>query len=246
MKKIITLLALFTSIISFGQSKAPAHEIWNSLLKKHVSVQGNVNYKAFVADSIQLNKYLQALSENKPDEKTWTANEQKVYWINAYNAFTVKLITQYYPVKSINDIGNKIKIPTGKTVWDVKFIKIGASNYSLNEIEHTQLRKNFGDARFHFVLVCAAKSCPILLNEAYTAEKLNAQLDAQTKVFLNDKSRNDISLDKPKISKIFEWYSMDFTSNSVSVIDYINKYATNKIKSNAPITYVDYSWDLNE
>jgi len=109
MKNLITLLALFTSILSFGQSKAPYHEIWNSLLKKHVSVQGKVNYKGFISDSVQLNKYLKNLSENKPDEMSWSTNEQKAYWINAYNDFTVKLITQYYPIKSINDIGGKIK-----------------------------------------------------------------------------------------------------------------------------------------
>jgi hypothetical protein len=246
MKNLITLLALFTSILSFGQSKVPYNEIWNSLLKKHVSVQGKVNYKGFISDSVQLNKYLKNLSENKPDEMSWSANEQKAYWINAYNAFTVKLITQYYPIKSINDIGGKIKIPNEKTVWDIKFIKIGTNNLSLNDIEHTQLRKTFDDARFHFALVCASKSCPILLNEAYDSKKIDAQLDAQAKVFINDKSRNVISADKPRISKIFEWYNTDFKSNSASVVNYINKYTITKIKSNATITYLDYSWDLNE
>jgi len=246
MKKILLTLALFATLVSFGQTKAPFHDIWNTLLKKHVSKQGKVNYKGFISDSMQLNKYLKTICENKPNEKSWSANEQKAYWINAYNAFTIKLITQYYPIKSINDIGSKIKIASGKTVWDIKFIKIGTNNFSLNDIEHTQLRKTFGDARFHFVLVCASKSCPILLNEAYTSQKIENQLDEQAKVFLGDKLRNDISPDKPKISKIFDWYNMDFKLNNTSIFDYINKYSTTKIKSNATVTYLDYSWDLNE
>ena len=95
-------------------------------------------------------------------------------------------------------------------------------------------------------MVCASKSCPILLNEAYKAEKLDAQLDAQAKVFLSDKARNDISVDKPKLSKIFDWYGMDFKSKGVSVIDFVNKYSPTKINANAKVSYLDYSWDLNE
>jgi hypothetical protein len=246
MKILIILLALLTTTISFAQSKPPSPEIWNTLLKKHVSAQGKVNYKGFISDSMQLNIYLKNLSANKPNEKSWSINEQKAYWINAYNAFTVKLIIKYYPVKSIKDIGSKMQVPFVNTVWDIKFIKIGKDTYDLNEIEHNQLRKKFGDARVHFALVCASKSCPILLNEAFTSKMLDSQLDAQAKIFLMDKSRNDISANKPKLSRIFDWYAMDFKSKNVSVIDYINKYATTKINSNAVITYLDYSWDLNE
>ena len=246
MKKFITLIVLFSTTILFAQSKAPSHDIWNTLLKKHVSAFGKVDYKGFISDSVQLNKYLKILSINKPDEKLWSANEQKAYWINAYNAFTVKLITQHYPIKSIKDIGSKMQIPFVNTVWDIKFIKIGNDFYDLNNIEHSKLRKKFNDARVHFALVCASKSCPILLNEAYTSEKLDAQLIAQAKVFLSDKSRNDISADKPKLSKIFDWYGMDFKSKGVTVIDFVNKYAATKINANAVVTYLDYSWDLNE
>jgi len=246
MKYFITLIALLSTIISFPQSKAPSPDIWNTLLKKHVSVQGRVNYKGFISDSTRLNVYLKNLSANKPDETSWSINEQKAYWINAYNAFTIKLIIKYYPVKSIKEIGNKIQVPFVNTVWDIKFIKIGKDTYDLNEIEHNQLRNKFGDARVHFALVCASKSCPVLLNEAFTSEKLDIQLDAQAKIFLMDKSRNDISSNKPKLSKIFDWYGMDFKSKNASVIDYINKYSPTKINSNAVITYLDYNWDLNE
>lgn len=246
MKTIFLTLFFTASLCSHAQSKAPSHEIWSALLKKNVSSSGKVNYKGFVTDSAQLNKYLKILSEAKPDEKTWSINEQKAYWINTYNAFTVKLIVKNYPVKSIKDVGAKMQIPFINTPWDIKFIKIGKDTYDLNNIEHGNLRKKYGDARVHFALVCASKSCPILLNEAYTAEKLDQQLDAQAKVFLSDKTRNDISSDKPKLSKIFDWYAMDFKSKGVSVIDFINKFSVTKIDANAKITYLAYSWDLNE
>ncbi|MBI3518501.1 MAG: DUF547 domain-containing protein [Bacteroidetes bacterium] len=246
MKKLILLILFTASVCSSAQSKVPSHEIWNSLLKKNVSSNGKVNYKGFIADSALLSKYLKLLSDNVPDEKTWSVNEQKAYWINAYNAFTVKLIIKYYPLKSIKDIGSKIQIPFVNTPWDIKFIKLGNETFDLNNIEHGHLRKKFGDARVHFSLVCASKSCPILLNEAYVAEKLDSQLDTQAKVFLSDKNRNDVSADNPKLSKIFDWYGMDFKSKGVSVIDFINKYSTTKINANAKINYNTYSWDLNE
>ncbi len=246
MKKLILLLLFASNLCASAQSKAPSHEIWNTLLKKNVSSNGKVNYKGFIADSAQLTKYLKLLSDNVPNEKTWSVNEQKAYWINAYNAFTVKLIIKYYPVKSIKDIGSKIQIPFINTPWDIKFIKLGNETFDLNNIEHGHLRKKFGDARVHFSLVCASKSCPILLNEAYVPEKLDNQLDAQAKVFLSDKNRNDISAGNPKLSKIFDWYGMDFKSKGVSVIDFINKYSSTKINANAKVNYITYSWDLNE
>lgn len=246
MKRIIVLTFYFAFINLSLQSKAPTHEIWTSLLKKHVTSDGKVNYKGFISDSLLLNKYLKLLSDNKPDEKSWSANEQKAYWINAYNAFTVKLISKYYPVKSIKEIGGKIQVSFINTPWDIKFFKIGNEVYDLNKIEHEKLRKKFGDPRIHFALVCASKSCPLLLNVAFEAENLNSQLDTQARVFINDKTRNNINVNNPKISKIFDWYGGDFKTKKSTIIDYLNKYSQIKINPNATISYLDYSWNLNE
>lgn len=246
MRKILIALLVTIGLNSFAQSKAPSHDLWTELLKKNVTAEGKVNYKGFITDSVKLNKYLKILSASKPDEKTWSVNELKTFWINAYNSFTVKLIVINYPVKSIKDVGAKMQIPFVNTPWDIKFIKIGGETYDLNNIEHANLRRKFGDARVHFALVCASKSCPFLLNEAYTANKLDQQLDAQAKVFLCDKTRNNITSTNPKLSKIFDWYADDFKSGNTKVIDYINKYATVKITPKASITYLEYSWDLNE
>ena len=244
------LLALTLSIFNLpelaAQGKAPSHELFDKLLKKNVSADGRVNYKGFIKDSVELNKYLQVISENPPDEKAWSKYEQMTYWINAYNAFTIKLVIKYYPIKSIKDIGSSIQIPFVNTPWDIKFILIGKEKMDLNNIEHGNLRKKFDDPRVHMALVCASKSCPILLNEAYDPKRLDDQLAKQAKAFLADLFRNKLSPDKPQLSMIFKWYGMDFNKNGGSVRSFINKYSTVQIKPDAKISHRDYDWGLNE
>jgi len=243
---LIFTFSLFTCIVGLAQTKAPSHEIFDKLLKRNVAADGKVNYKAFVKDSVELSKYLKLISAAPPDEKTWSRNEQMAYWINAYNAYTIKLIIKYYPIKSIKDIGSSIQIPFVNTPWDIKFITIGKEKMDLNNIEHGILRKKFDDPRIHMALVCASKSCPILLNEAYDPKKLDDQFAKQTKAFLADPFRNKISANKAQLSMLFKWYGMDFNKNGGSVRDFINKYSDVKIKPDAKISYVDYDWGLNE
>lgn len=222
--------------------KVPSHQHWDKLLKKYVNTAGMVNYKGLQKDKSELDEYLKTLSDNSP-QKNWSENDQKAFWINAYNAYTVSLIMQHYPVKSIKDIGGSIyKI---NTAWDIRFIKIGGETYDLNNIEHKMLRRKFEDPRIHFAIVCASMSCARLRNEAYTGEKLNAQLEDQGKDFLNDKAKNRISGDKAELSKYFSWYQSDFTKNG-SLRDFINKYSQIKINENTKISYLDYNWSLNE
>lgn len=225
-------------------TKPVSHEQWDKLLKKHVSADGKVNYKGFIKDSTDLNKYLKLLSDNLPDENSWTKNEQLAYWINAYNAFTVQLVIRHYPLKSIKDIV-KINIPLVNSPWDIKFIKIGNAKMDLNTIEHDIIRKKFKEPRIHFSLVCASKSCPKLRNEAFTAGKLEEQLTAQAKDFLKDSSRNKISKDKIELSKIFDWYSSDFPKGD-KLIEFLNQYSPVQINKDVKISYMDYDWDLNE
>lgn len=242
-KKInLSLLFVLIGLGAFAQSNAPSHEAFDKLLRKHVLEDGRVNYKGFIQDSVLLNQYLSTLS-NHPPNKTWSANEDKAFWINAYNAFTIKLIIDHYPVKSIKDLAGSIyKI---NTPWDIQFIKIGNDTYDLNNIEHAMLRRVYNDPRVHFAVVCASKSCPKLLNEAYVASKLDEQLDQAGRDFLKNAFRNNISSDKASISNIFKWYKGDFTEEG-TLIDFLNKYAPVKIKANAEISYIDYDWSLND
>ena len=246
MKVSLLLLALLSGYLSNSQGKPPSHSIFNKLLFKNVTKDGRVDYKAFTKDSLDLKQYLNILTANPPNEKTWTRHEQMAYWINAYNAFTIKLITKYYPLKSIKDIGSSIQVPFVNTPWDIKFITVGNLKMDLNNIEHGILRKKFNDPRIHMVLVCASKSCPVLLNEAYDALRLDEQLNKQTRVFLEDPKRNKISGVSAQLSMIFNWYSMDLTNDGGSVRDFINSHSTKKITKDTRITYLDYDWNLNE
>ncbi len=242
MYKIVLLAGAFVFSIGTFAQKAPSHQQWDKLLKKHVNKTGLVNYKGFQKDKGELTEYLKTLSDNAP-QKSWSKNDQKAFWINAYNAFTVDLILQKYPVKSIKDIAGKIyKI---NTPWDIKFIKIGGKTYDLNNIEHGILRKEFDDPRIHFALVCASISCPRLRDEAYTGNELEDQLEDAGKEFLNDKSKNNITVGKAQLSKYFSWYKGDFTDNG-SLADFINKYSTTKMTSKTKIESLDYNWSLNE
>ncbi len=240
-KAFLFISCLFVAAVTFAQ-KVPSHQQWDKLVKKNVDASGMVSYKGFEKDRAEMDAYLKTLSDNAP-QSSWSENEQKAYWINAYNAFTVALILKHYPVKSIKDIGGKIyKV---NTPWDIKFINIGGKKYDLNNIEHGILRKKFDDPRIHFALVCASISCPRLRNEAYTAAQLNAQLEDAGKDFLNDKSKNRVSAQKAELSKYFSWYKGDFTKNG-SLADYINKYSVTKINTNTKIGSLDYNWSLNE
>ena len=238
------LLLFVVLAIGIQVNAQVSHKQWDELVKKHVSESGNVNYKGFIQDKDRLDAYLNLLSNNPPKD-TWTKNETLAFWINAYNAFTVQLIVKHYPVKSIKDIGGPIY--RVNTSWDIKFIKIGTEELDLNNIEHQKIRGQFNEPRIHFAVNCASVSCPKLLNEAYSTNKLNAQLTKQTKLFLSDKTKNDLSdSNQPKLSKLFDWYKGDFSKNGVSLSDFINKYSDTKISKSATTGYLEYNWNLNE
>lgn len=230
---------------NFSNSKAKPieHGLWDDLLGDYVDEKGTVDYKGFVKDKERLSKYLDLLSANPP-AKEWSKNEKLAYWINAYNAFTIKLIVDNYPVESIRDLHPTVSIPLVNTVWHIEFFKIGGQDMNLNTIEHLILRKDFEEPRIHFAIVCASKSCPKLLNKAFEADKLEAQLDAQARAFVNDNFRNQISTDKVLLSKLFSWFKGDFTKKG-SLIDFINQYSETPINKELKIDYLDYDWTLN-
>jgi hypothetical protein len=209
------------------------HSIWDELLKKNVSATGKVNYKGFKADKKELENYLSLLKSNSPSSN-WSRNEKLAYWINVYNAFTVKLIVDNYPLKSITDLDKP---------WDKKLIEIDGKSYSLGEVENNILRK-MGESRIHFAINCASFSCPQLLNEAFTADKLETQLRDVTKSFLNDQTKNDLTDGHLKVSKLFEWYAADFSNGNI--IAYINKHSSKTFKTDSKISYLEYNWNLNE
>lgn len=227
------------------QAGSPDHQAWDALLKAHVNDSGWVDYKGFIQDSAKLNAYLKLLSDNPPT-KDWSREEQMAYYINAYNAFTVQIVAQNYPVESIKDIGPNLSIPFVNTVWDIKFVRLGEDYYDLNNLEHKFLRRQFRDPRIHFAIVCASYSCPRLLNEAIVPSRLDAQLDYLAKDFLMDERKNKLAADKLELSKIYNWYGMDFKDKGRSLIDFLNQYSPVKISEDAEIEWREYDWSLNE
>ena len=210
------------------------HSAWNSILQKYVQENGRVNYATLRKDRRILDTYLKFLSQNHPDA-SWSREEQMAFWINAYNAYTIVLILDNYPLSSITQL-------EGGKVWDKKWITIGNKRYSLNNIENDILRPQFQDPRIHFAVNCAAKSCPPLHNRAFTASNLDTLLDKQTKAFINDETYNKITKKAVTVSKIFDWYAEDFSD----LIGYLNEYSNTAIQSNAAIKFTEYDWSLNE
>ena len=210
------------------------HSILNNLLQKFVSANGNVNYKGLKGDHKTLQSYIELLKTNQPKDD-WTKNDKLAYWINAYNALTIDLILRNYPTKSIKDI---------KDPWDQRLWKLGDTWQNLNDIEHKILR-SMDEPRIHFAIVCASISCPKLQNTAFTASKLEDQLTNATKEFLADTTKNELSEEQIKISRIFKWFKKDFETNG-SLIDFLNQYSDVKISNSAKKSFKDYDWNLNE
>ena len=239
---ILVLVGTCTGNAQVSDSQPVSHEKWDILVKQYVNKEGNVDYQGFVDAEEQLQEYLDLLSSHHPNTTNWNREQRLAYWINAYNAFTVKLIVDNYPVESIRDI--KKGLPMINSVWDIKFIEIEGEKYDLNNIEHDVLRKEFDEPRIHFAINCASVSCPVLRNEAYSAHNIDQQLAEQTSLFLSDASKNIISQDKLQLSKIFSWFKGDFTQNG-SLTDFIDSNTSLDINNDAEVSFLDYDWSLN-
>ena len=213
--------------------------IFDSLLQKNVDKTGRVDYQSLKNNETLLDNYLAYIQNNEPT-KDWSSNKKKAFWINTYNAYTIKIILNNYPLKSIRDI----KID-GKTAWKIPFVKVGQKRYTLDQIEHEILQKKFNDPRIHVGINCASVSCPRLWNFAFTEDNIAYSLDNLMKVFINDTTRNKISKNNVALSEIFNWFSKDFIKNG-TIISYLNTYAAIKISEKASIKYLTYDWSLNK
>ena len=174
------------------------------------------------------------LLESRGPKASWTRDQKLSYWINLYNAVTLQLVTKHFPIKSIRDIA--------ENPWKIKLVTVNGKALTLDQIENEIIRPRFNDARIHFAVNCAAASCPPLLNEAFVASTLGRQLEKQTKSFINNRKYNEITKDGAKVSKIFEWYAVDFGN----LVTYINRYSSTQVKANGKISYLEYDWGLND
>ena len=242
-KHITGLCILF--LFFTGQSPAGTdidNRIYASLLKKHVKNK-HVNYDGFKKDEKLLDEYLSILSHT--NVKMLSKKSRFAFYINAYNAFTIKLVLTKYPgINSIKEIGSFFSNP-----WNKKFILLQGRIVTLDHIEHNILRPIFKDPRVHFATNCASKSCPALRDEPYKGETLETQLNDQAEKFINDKKNTFIKADTLFISKIFKWFEEDFSNNPLLFIKrYMFKTFKKKLDSSGPdikINYLDYDWTLN-
>lgn len=218
-----------------GRSTQPVfdHGSWHHLVQDYVSIDGIVDYQGFGRNWDRLREYIASLGENLPKE-SWTHEDLLAYWMNAYNAMTVDLILRNLPLKSIKNIDKP---------WEQRLWKLGDKWYNLDEIEHRILRK-MGDPRIHFGINCASFSCPPLLNEAFSSDEVNTQLDQLARNFINDERRNQISENNIKISKLFSWFAKDFMEQG-TLIEFLNRYSNSPINPDARKSYLSYDWTLN-
>jgi len=225
-----------------GASEVVDHSIYDELLGKQVK-NGFVNYQGFKNEEGKLDHYLKVLEET--DTEKLSRNEQFAFYINAYNAWTIKLILSEYPgVESIKHLGNIFASP-----WKKKLCRIDGDLVTLDHIEHGILRPQFKDPRVHFAINCAAKSCPPLISEPYLGSTLDQQLDDSVRAFVNDSKNNRLDEDTLYVSKIFKWFAEDFDDD---VHGFLLKYAEGNLKrglqsrkDNVKIKYLDYDWSLN-
>lgn len=256
---------LLLGILVFGFfSRAEAafdqsHQKWNTVLQKAVVVQGHssrVNYKLIKERPQELNEYIASLEAVTSDEFNHFSNEEKLaFLINAYNAFTIKLIVEHYPTTSIKNTGERTLSNLSGNPWKNVFFKLLGKERYLDYIEHEMLRKSFNEPRIHFALVCASISCPALRAEAYTSLQLNRQLDNAAENFITDQGRNRYlpKESKLELSSIFKWYGSDFEKKYGSLLAYIGPRITNNsefqkviTQGKVPVSYLDYDWGLNE
>jgi hypothetical protein len=213
-----------------------SHAKWDSLLQVHVNAAGEVDYASFKNDLSILDNYIIHLQNNAPN--SWTANKEMAYWINLYNAFTIQQVLVEYPVNSITDIDNG-------DIWNVRTVTVGGTAYTLNQIEQNQLLTKFSEPKVHFAVNCAAKSCPPLLNKAWTESNIQQNYTDRTNLFINDATHNQLTASSIQVSKIFDWYASDFGGPS-GIVPYFQQYSTTTINNNATVTYNNYDWALNK
>lgn len=249
---VAALFAAASAQAAFDQT----HAAWTAVLKKSVTQEfpsSYVDYAALKAQPAELADYLKSLEGvTTGDYEKWSKDERLAFLINAYNAFTLKLVADHYPVKSIREIKEGLL----GTPWKVEFFTLLGKKRKLDELEHEMIRKGFSEPRIHFALVCASKGCPALRDEAYLGKKLNAQLEDSAKRFLGDARKNYFTEREKKLylSSVFEWYGDDFKpAKGVGVRKFVaprlgkNPAETKAIQSlDTELIFLPWDWTLND
>jgi len=243
-KSIYAFLAVLFIASGTAWSRDPVdHRPYEYLLGKYVS-DGRVDYQGIQREEDLLDQYL-TIIENVDTDRL-TKDGQFAFYINAYNAWTIKLVLSGYPgINSIKDLGTLFRGP-----WKKRICRINGKVLTLDEIEHEILRPRFNDSRVHFAINCAAKSCPPLISVPYREETLNRQLDESASAFINNPARNRIEDTTLYVSAIFKWFRSDFNND---IAGFVLRYAQGDLKvrletvgDRVRIEHLDYDWSLND
>lgn len=261
LKQVITLTVMLmfgctiSSVQAQDRSNLQRHGDFTVLLAEYVDGRGLVNYDQ-LCDDDRLDQYTQMLSATQWDRLN--RGDQLAFWINAYNAFTLKVICDNYPVDSISELhkgGLALSTVFKTTIWDKEWFEINGQSMSLGYIEHEVLRKGDEKERIHFAIVCAAVSCPPLRQEAYEGYKIDVQLDDQGNTFLSRTDLNEFDVNRrtARLSGIFKWFMEDYGDGKEDLLRYLERYAPNpevaeSLRIDAgqwKIRWKKYDWSLN-
>ena len=246
MSQRVGLLLLLLLVVFAGEAygQESYQDMYGALLAAHVQ-NGVVEYGGLKKQGKQVQAVLDSLAAIDP--ATLSAADQKAYYINAYNLWTLELILEHWPgIRSIKEAGSFIRSP-----WKRNFVRLHGGAVSLDDIEHGILRRQFSDPRVHFALNCASRSCPPLAAQPYRGESLDAQLEERTAAFINNPANTFVRQGRLHVSKIFDWYSDDFGGGD-GVWAFIRHYAGPQLAASLNtvtdrrLLFTDYDWSLND
>jgi hypothetical protein len=249
---VVAMLPVLKPASSFAQ--AFDHAALDTVLQNYSMATG-VDYQRLRADRFALDQY--AVRLGTVSSKTfdaWPRAEQIAYLINAYNAIVLQQVIDDYPIKRSNKPAALVR--PANSVWQIDGFfnqlkhRVAGRNLTLDQIEHEWLRPKYREPRIHFALVCAARACPPLRNEAYRADRLNLQLDEQARAFLNDRARNRFESQGAELSEIFKWFAGDFGGER-GLRAYLGRFLNSELAARMrsetyDISYVEYDWTLND
>ena len=234
-------------LLSANEPAAPDVAVFDRILKKYVLDNGTVQYAALKGGLDPLARFVQQIGAVSPDShpSLFPSRAHKLaYWLNTYNALVLWAMAKEYPEKKdrLNSLIGRYQF-----FMRIKF-KAGGRDLSLNEIETNAIRKQFQEPRIHFAIVCASRGCPWLSRDAFTGERLEEQLEARTRLFLNQ-TRNirfDSAQREVSLSQIFEWYKEDFGNSTENLLAFIGKYRNEFRQGKWKVRYVEYDWGIND
>lgn len=249
-----------------------SYTVYGELLKQYVDIEGRVDYAALRTDRAGLDRFVASMGNVAESElASWSEEARLAFWINAYNAITLQYIVDHYPIEKGGLISgllhpaNSIRQIPG--VWDKLTTPVAGKPLTLDAIEHEILRKEFSEPRIHMAIVCASVGCPPLRNEPFAEERLDQQLDDQSRRFLGSpvRFRIDRTANEVYLSPIFKWFGEDFVpvygasaarfsnhgAQMAAVLNFVSSYVSETDAAfledaDLQVKFSDYDWSLNE